>query len=260
MSYIADINLNYLALVFNGRSLGAFGLSIKSLDFGDIKETTQQNPDGTGNTFSPTYIVAGLTYSRLLTDRITAGVTGKVIHESIMETSASSLAFDLGVQYAFGNNILLGIVMKNVGTKMQYNGGNLERQYQIQSTNIQSEDGFFRGVPLSSDIPSVFSFGVAYTANMNEDNALLLNASFSNNNDASDVVLGGLQYGFKDFFFLRGGYNYQTQNNTDQIFGASFGAGLKYPVGGFVFVFDYAFRQLTDYFDSNHIFTIKMMY
>jgi hypothetical protein len=260
MNYIADINVNYLALVFNGKNLGAFGLDIKSLSFGDIQETTEFQPDGTGNTYSPSFVVVGFSYSRLLTDRISAGVTTKFIHEAIMQTSATAFAFDLGVQYTFGNNLKVGVVMKNVGGKLQYSGKNLERTFDMQSTTLVTDVGYFSGVPLASDIPSVFSFGVSYIANINEDNALLINGAFTNYNAGSDVIGGGLEYGFKDFFFLRGGYGYQTQDQDNQIFGASFGAGLKYPLGGFTFAFDYAFRQLTDYFDSSNIFTIKLMF
>jgi hypothetical protein len=260
MSYIGDTDLNYLALVFNGRSIGAFGLDIKSLSFGDIEETTELEPDGTGKTYSPSFVVVGLSYSRLITDRIAAGVTGKVIHEGIMQTSASTLAFDLGVQYTFGTNIKVGVVMKNVGGKLKYSGSNLERSALMPSNSLIRENGYFSGVALAADIPSVFSFGVSYTANFNEDNAFLISGAFNNHNAASDDLYGGLQYGFKNFFFLRGGYNYQVQNSDNQIFGASFGAGLRYQLSSFVFVFDYAFRQLTDYFDSNNIFTIKLMF
>ncbi|MFQ5582961.1 MAG: hypothetical protein ACE5GL_00825 [Calditrichia bacterium] len=148
--------------------------------------------------------------------------------------------------------------MKNVGSKMQYDGPNLERRFGIPGSNLLTDDGFFRGVPLKSDIPATFSIGVAYTANINEENILLLNSAFINNNAGSDIVFGGLEYGFKKFFFLRGGYSYQVQNPSDQIFGASFGAGLHYAISNFDFTFDYAFRQLTDYFSNGNIFTIKI--
>lgn len=260
MSYIGNTSLNYLALVFNGGGIGAFGLDIKSLSFGNIEETTELEPDGTGNTYSPSFVVVGLSYSRLITDRITAGVTGKVIHEGIMQTSANTLAFDLGVQYSLGKSLKVGVVMKNVGGKLQYSGDNLQRTELMPSSSLIRDNGYFSGVALGADIPSVFSFGVSYVANINEDNSFLINSAFNNNNAASDDLYGGVQYGFKDFFFLRGGYSYQTQNADNQLFGASFGAGLKYQLSGFVFVFDYAFRQLTDYFDSNNIFTIKLMF
>ncbi|RMI02415.1 MAG: hypothetical protein D6681_10470 [Calditrichaeota bacterium] len=260
MRYIADINMNYLALTYNGRNIGAFAFHIKSFDFGDIEQTTEEQPDGTGITYSPTFIVAGLSYSRLLTDRIAAGVTAKYIYEGVLQTSAATFAFDLGVQYSFGNNFRIGVVMKNVGGKMRYEGANLEKQFPLPSTSLQRDTGPFRGVALRSDIPSVFSFGGAYTANINEENSLVLSAAFSNFNDSSDQLYGGVEYAFKDFFFLRGGYAYESQNADDQIFGAAFGAGIKAPLGNFEFSFDYAFRQVTDFFDSNNIFTLKISY
>ncbi len=260
MKYIADINLNYIAVTFNNRTIGAFGFHIKSFDFGDIEQTTEEQPDGTGVTFSPTFIVAGFSYSRLLTDRISAGVTAKMVFESVMQTKANTLAFDIGVQYSFNSKLRIGVVMKNVGGKMRYDGANLERRFPLPSNSQQVDEGPFRGVALRSDIPSTFSFGLSYVLNTNEDNSLMLNGTFSNQSASSDEVFGGVEYAFKDFFFLRGGYNYQTQGSSEQIFGASFGAGLKYPLGNFDFTFDYAFRQLTSYFDSNNIFTIKLAF
>ncbi|MEE9465728.1 MAG: hypothetical protein V3W14_09190, partial [Candidatus Neomarinimicrobiota bacterium] len=53
MSYIADIDVTYAAFVANAGRAGTFGLSIKSLDFGDIMRTTAENTEGTGETFSP---------------------------------------------------------------------------------------------------------------------------------------------------------------------------------------------------------------
>ena len=258
MTYIADIQVNYFAGVFNGGILGAFGLSIQSLNFGDIEETTEQFPDGTENTYSPSFVVAGLSYSRALTDRITAGITGKYISETIMQTSASAMAIDLGVQYAFNNYLRLGVVMKNVGSKMQYDGRNLERAFRIPNSTPGADNGYFRGVPLSSDIPSLFEFGLSYKVNVNEQNSLVLTGAFSNHNDASDKIYGGAEYTFNDLFFLRGGYSYNAQDQSNNIFGASLGAGIKYAVGSFDFYFDYAYRQLTDYFDANQVFTIKI--
>jgi hypothetical protein len=259
MSYIAGLDLNYLAAVFNGGNIGAFGFHIQSLSFGDIEQTTFDEPEGTGINYSPSHVVAGISYGRALTDRISAGVTGKVVYESIMQTSARALAIDLGVQYAFSNHLRLGVAMKNMGTKMQYSGRDLDRPARIPGAPPDAEDGFFSGNTQNANIPSVFSFGVMYGVNINEDNKFVLNGAFSNLNDASDQIFGGVEYGFKEFFFLRGGYNYEAQAE-DQLFGFSFGAGLNYSLGQFDFKFDYAFRQLTEFFDSNNVFTIKLMF
>jgi hypothetical protein len=258
MSYIADIKVNYIAGTFNGGQIGTFGLSIKSLDFGEIEETTEDYPEGTGNTYSPTFIVAGFSYARMLTDRIHAGVTAKYVSEKIMQTGASALAIDLGVQYAFNSKLRVGVVMKNIGTKMQYDGRNLERTTRIPGSSPDADQGYFRGVPLTSDIPSIFGFGVSYNLNFNEQNSVLVNGVFSNHNESSDEFYGGLEYAFQDLFFLRGGYTYNSQKRDDQIFDYTFGAGLKYPLGNFDFYFDYAYRQVSDYFDASNVFTVKL--
>jgi len=175
-----------------------------------------------------------------------------------MQTNASAFAIDLGVQYAFNRFLRLGVVMKNVGSKMQYDGRNLERTFRIPNSTPGADQGYFRGVPLSSDIPSLFEFGLSYRVNMNEENSVSLTGAFTNHNDASDKLIGGIEYAFNDLFFLRGGYTYNAQEQDNNIFGASVGAGLKYTVSNFDFYLDYAYRQLTDYFDANHVFTIKL--
>jgi len=64
-NYLVDMNVSYGALAINFDKIGALGVSIKSLDFGaGIEETTVENPNGTGRTFSPVYLTFGLTYAR----------------------------------------------------------------------------------------------------------------------------------------------------------------------------------------------------
>ncbi len=258
MSYIADIDVNYLAAVFNGEDIGAFGVHIKSLSFGDITEQTVDMPDGTGRTFSPDYVIAGVTYSRPLTERIHAGITGKYIYENIMQTSASTIAFDIGIQYAFATGLRLGVVINNLGGKMQFNGRNLEQDQRVVGSLPTSDLGHFRGISSDADIPTTFSFGFSYDYMMAEDHALQMESAFTQFNDSPDYLRTGVEYGLNNMFFLRGGYSAAMQNSGDSIFGPSFGAGLKYNLGEFEIQIDYAYRQVTEYFDSSNIFTIKV--
>ena len=55
MSYIADINVNYMAVAARFPKLGTLAFSLKALDVGDIPITTESRPDGTGGTFSPAF-------------------------------------------------------------------------------------------------------------------------------------------------------------------------------------------------------------
>ena len=128
VNYLADINISYFAI---GTSLGDFGslaFDLKSFDFGDIPITTNQLPDGTGQFFSPTFLTIGMTYSKVLTDRISIGTNFKFITESIQNTNASGFAVDAGVQYRFTDAFMFGVAIKNVGTNMAFTGGDLSQR------------------------------------------------------------------------------------------------------------------------------------
>ena len=118
INYLADINISYFAV---GTSLGDFGslaFDLKSFDFGDIPITTNASRDGTGQFFSPTFLTIGLTYSKVLTDRISIGTNFKFITESIQNTNASGFAVDAGVQYRFTEAFMFGVAIKILGSAL----------------------------------------------------------------------------------------------------------------------------------------------
>ena len=51
LSWIADIGITYAAVASNFGGKNMFGISLKSLNFGDIDVTTADLPDGTGETY-----------------------------------------------------------------------------------------------------------------------------------------------------------------------------------------------------------------
>ena len=125
MSYIADIGVEYGAVSGKFGDLGTIALSVKSLSVGEIPVTTTDNPDGTGQFYSPQFFTAGLTYSRMLSDRISVGVTTNLISERISDVSASGVAFNVGVIYdnlADMAGLSLGVVVKNIGPQMRFDG------------------------------------------------------------------------------------------------------------------------------------------
>jgi len=131
MDYLADIKVSYFALSANLGDLGTFGLSFKTFNIGDIPVTTFEHPDGTGATYSPSLMTAGLTYSKQITDRVSAGATVKVIYEAITNVSATGAALDFGVQYKFPNNMRLGVAVTNSGGNMRYRGPELQVKQDI---------------------------------------------------------------------------------------------------------------------------------
>jgi hypothetical protein len=265
MSYIADINVSYVAVAANFSGFGSIGITFKTLDFGDIAVTTEDAPDGTGGLFSPTFINMGLTYSRLLSDRISVGATMNLISEKLDRVSANGFAFNMGVQYRdLGNvsGLSMGVAVKNLGGTMQYKGTGLLRQGQLD--DISRGPSFYQIAAGTDELPSTIELGLGYTRPFGENSTLNVTSLFQNNNFDDDEVKVGAEYAFRDLFFLRGGWQFAPESTNDAtgtenayIFGPSFGGGFHYDLGGLEVSLDYAWRD-ANFFDATNVFTITL--
>jgi|WetSurMetagenome_2_1015567.scaffolds.fasta_scaffold38909_2 hypothetical protein len=258
LQYIADINLNYLGIATKVGDVGSFGFYIRSLDFGDIPVTTVENPEGTGTTYSPTFLSGGITFSRAFTDRIYGGATVKWVSETIERTSASGVAFDLGVQYFSEVGLKLGVTLKNLGPEMSFDGADMEYFVAIPGQEPGSRTRPLKLSGATFELPSTLEIGAGYDYKVSEQSSIALSGSFQNSNFGSDAFRIGAEFSFQNQLFLRGGYSLLTENNTDNnIYGPTVGAGVKLPVEGAAISFDYAYR-VTDFFDANQWFTLTV--
>lgn len=261
MSYVADINVSYFGASARVGDFGSIALTLKSIDFGEIPITTADFPDGDGRTYSPAYLTLGVTYSKVITDRISVGTNFKVISESIENTSATGVAIDFGVQYNFNTQLSLGASIKNIGPNMTYSGAELQGRTEIPNSFPGAPTGTYAIVAEEFQIPSYFELSAAYNYGFDEQNNLLLGAAFTANNALDDGMNLGLEYGFMNMFFLRGGYNLSLGTDSESsIFGFTTGAGVDYKMGGVGITFDYAFRDVQDFPTSNHVFTVKLAF
>ncbi len=256
MSYIADIGVEYGAVAANFEGFGTIALSVKSLGIGDIPVTTTINPDGTGETFSPTMITAGLSYSRMLTDAVSVGLTANLHSERMADVSATGFAFDFGIIYrnlADVNGLNIGVVLKNLGTEMKFEGSGLLQQGQINDVN--RSPGFYKVDAAAFEMPFNFQLAAGYSPVIDEQNALLVTSIYQNNNFSGDEYKFGAEYGYNDLFFVRAGYLYSDV--TDYLYGFTGGVGINYEVEGFAFKVDYAFRDV-QFFDGSHVFALTL--
>jgi hypothetical protein len=259
MSYLAGVNVEYAAAATDFFGLGKFGLAMKALSFGDIPVTTEDQPDGTGETTSPTYLVVGGTFSRRISDRISMGVTVNVIYERMANVSASGVSFNAGVQYVgLGgiDGLEFGVVLKNIGPNMQYDGDGLLRTASVN-------DALRPGSPLkieaaSNELPSSIDIGLSYTVTLDDMNNIRFSSSFINNNYSEDEYRFGGEYTFRNSFIVRGGYTFASDlQGREYIFGSTFGAGFRTTVYDFNLTVDYAYR-FVDYFSGNHVLTLML--
>ncbi len=259
MNYIADIGVEYGAIGVNVGSFGHLGFSIKGYSFGDITKTTVQNPDGTGQTFSPQYLTIGATYSKMLSDRVSVGLNVNYISETLDLVSASGLGFDVGVTYsdvAGVSGLDFAVILKNLGPDMTFDGSGL---FLSATADGQARgDQFYKISAAAFSLPTSLDIGVGYRLNIDDQNMLNLNGSFSNNNFYTDQYRAGAEYSYDNLLFFRAGYIYTADfESSDVVYKFSAGFGLHYDLGGVNFKLDYAYLP-AEFFSDTHVFSIGL--
>ena len=268
MNYIADIYVNYAAIMAKIGGSSAIGATLKSLDFGDIPVTTTSHPDGTGETFSPQFYTLGLLFSRVMTDRIRFGVKLNMLSEQVMRVSATGFALNAGVQYSTGpKGFKMGVVLRNLGGNMLFTGPDLEKKIVPPGTEPGTREEPWR-IPLSEfELPTQMEIGVAYTVFNSNLMDLTLCGSFLNDNFAFDKYTFGAEFGLLNMFYLRGSQgiaenpdeNTFMSHNEDFIWGTALGGGLKLALGSMKMKVDYTYRP-TKFFDDNQWFSVRFEY
>jgi hypothetical protein len=258
MNYIADMSMQYIAGAAKIGNLGVLGASIRNLDFGSpIDVTTEENPEGTGATFKPTYIIGNLCYAKEMTDKVRFGVNVKLISEVIADVSATDYAFDFGLQYIAGpSGLTFGIALKNLGPQLTFDGSGLDRTY-TENGNVT-----YRRVTLQSfDLPTTLEIGVGYSRTFGKNNTVSLSSTFMNSGFSSDEYRFGLEYDYNKYVFLRGAFTYYPDKlSGEALFGPSFGIGAQYPFGGLTLGIDYAYRIINEsaFNSTNQFITLHL--
>jgi len=249
LPYLADINVNYFGIATNIEDFGVLAASAKVMLVGDMEETTQEFEDGTGRIFSPSISVISISYAHQMTQKISFGITSKLIYEDIFEVSATGVAFDVGFIYDLGwRGTAVGLTMMNYGPEMSYSGDGFNRILNGRQVSPKSA---------SFDIPSSFNIGVSHGMVESGKNAAVLNANYSSNNFSDDLWQGGAEYKYDDKYSLRAGYNYSNQDGW--IYGLSFGGGVEFEIGESRLVLEYSWTE-TEWFDNNQYFTFKYQF
>ncbi len=259
--WLFDTKQSALACALPLEGIGTVGAQFQLVDYGDIEETNVANlrfvgttgnqvynPGLTGNTFSPSAFVVGLSFARNLTESFSAGVTAKIIHESLYSsktfvvynpatntpeeynTSASVLLFDFGMHYNTGyRSIQIGGSVQNFGAQVKYG---------------------------KEEYPAPLTFRLGVAANLMGADALLVTDEINRitvaydlfqPNDYAQQMHLGLEYGFAGKLALRAGYKVRYDSD-----GLTLGAGVNTDLAGFNLSFDYSYGRMGQYLGTVH--------
>ncbi len=245
-TWFADMHIVSGVVGIRWQDVGVFGLSVSSLPYGDIPEATIPTVGGssdtrTGNFFTGHDLVAGLTFAREFTDKLSIGVTAKFLQEKLYSFTVNSYAFDVGTNYEIGyNGLRIAMSAQNFGPSVKW------------LTVSDRDEGY--------DIPLVFRIGVSANIiatgdgflDLGSSNRVMVSIDAVHPNDFGDRFHVGAEYWFNDMLALRGGYRFNYDEGN-----ASFGFGVKQNVGGLALRADYSFVSYT-YLVSPHRFTLSL--
>lgn len=262
-----DINISNFGIAQRLGESSVIGLSVMSMSFGDIPETTIEQPEGTGATFSPSLLNVNVAFAKAFSNSIYGGVTIKVISHTISDATAVGLGLDAGVTYVTGSReqIKFGVALKNVGTKMKYTGDGFSFKSLLAGSDY-SLSVYQRSQSFA--IPTQLRIGASYDIFIAEETSLNIAGNFVSNSYTRDQVALGAEFDLRHYLYLRAGYTYESKitddiegtERTNVYNGPCFGASVQVPFNkenGTGMAIDYNY-QTTASFKGTHVIGIRL--
>ncbi len=244
--WLAETNFDFAGLVIPLGNFGTVGFSFTSLSMNDMKVTTVEKPDGTGEFFTANDIAFGLSYARNLTERFSIGFTAKYIQQSIWHMSSSAFAIDAGTLFRtdlFGG-MVIGAAISNFGTSMTLNGRDTRYFIRVDDTKLGSNERIPTNIEMDEwELPLTFQIGVStYAINRDAYKLRIAADALVPNNDYQSLNAGA-ELTLLDIVKLRGGYNSLFLDEAEG--GLSLGVGLSSQMllSLAIVNFDYSFRD-----------------
>jgi hypothetical protein len=269
----SDIN-HYFAAATIPFAGGNLGLQVNTLTSGDIVRTVETTPSsenvGIGSTFSWTSSAVGLTYSRLITDRLSLGGTGKWVNEGIDGAEANWFAVDVGVKFSTGLwGTTLAAAATNISGTAKMTGALVEQRRTAASETFPETQRTIDFDLTTSDLrlPTNFAFGVQVDLTGTPEAiiapdprhrlAALLDIADATDTDVQTKM--ALEYSYNGLLWLRGGKRFFNEVGSERNFsdGLSGGFGLRVPFLGKQLALDYAYTKLIEGLERMQVFSVE---
>lgn len=216
--WIAEIK-NYASAISYKSDFGVVSAGFVAVDFGSMPKTKKiegQRVYDIIGTFNANALALGVSYSRMLTDRFSFGVTVKYVKESIDIYTASNFLFDGGILYYTGlGSLRLGAMIQNFGVDSKYKNETFK-------------------------MPSNLKLGLAGEIYENKTEGYRATAMVEavHPNDNNERINCGLELSYHEMITLRGGYKFFYDEETYSV-----GVGLNPKFQNYPIEFDFAYSD-----------------
>jgi hypothetical protein len=256
-SWIGGLTQNAVAASYKMEGIGTIGIGVMTFGMtgivadrdiypGNAVLQALQIDQATSDTYDYMDLLAQVTYSTYVMDRLALGASVKLIHEKIDDMNASAIGFDLGSVYN------IGLLDWNIGARIN---------------NLGSDIKFY---DYPSPIPLTFSMGTSMTPIRIGANAITFAIDAVKPQDGQQYYYTGMEYNYNNMIFLRGGWkmNYSylglagdgIDQGTSQRMGiqtslekGSLGAGVRVPMAEYMLSLDYSYTVFTSFSDVHRI-------
>ncbi|MEO8665202.1 MAG: PorV/PorQ family protein [Ignavibacteria bacterium] len=216
---VQDLKTDFVAIKFPlgekiAMGIGLFTTSITGIEIRNI-------PGAPVDKFDSRNLSTGISLGYKINPNLSVGVTGKFLFEKIYVDEASGLGFDFGTNYS-KDNYSLAFVVANIGSV----------------NKLKNE---------SSKLPAMVRFGGSYKLSKDKFGFNIGLEGLKVLDGGKFHVNAGAEAGYKDFVFLRLGYQTEYDNK-----GITTGIGFKYKALNV----DYAFVPYKSEFGSSNSFSL----
>ena len=256
-SWIGGITQNAVAASYNMEGIGTLGIGVMTFGISGIPADRDVYPgnavlqalqidQATADTYDYMDMLAQVTYSTFVMNRLSLGASAKFIHEKIDDQAATAIAFDLGSVYN------IGIADWNIGARL---------------SNLGSDMKFY---DYPSPIPLTFSVGTSLVPLRIGANSVMVAVDLVKPQDGQQYYYSGLEYNYNNTIFLRGGwkFNYSylglagdgidegtslRQGVQTSLEKGSLGAGVRVPMAEYMLSLDYSYTVFSLFSDVHRI-------
>lgn len=226
---VNDMWISYISGFYKITREQVVAVGFKYFDLGDIFfRDGNNNPLGD---FNPRELALDFTYSRLLTEQLSVGLTGRYIHSNLTGSfsspgvdaqPANSVAADIGIYYkkdlkgAKTNSLSLAASISNIGAKITYTD---DENKDFLPTNLRLGGAFKTELDPYNSFTFILDFNKLLVPSPNEDNTIpdksLIGGMFGSFSDAPDGfseeikeinINTGIEYWYGEKFAGRIGY------------------------------------------------------